>query len=143
MRPSSPLIALGLLVVGACGENGRASDASDEAWPTVASPWALRDVQGRQLELFVAMGADDTCERFDTIEVEESPRAVNLTALVRVRNDFADGSGCTDAAEFHRVSVTLAEPLGERALTGCMAGEGTRPDILIRSTCAEIAEEGV
>jgi len=84
------------------------------------------------------MGGDESCERFDRVDVDDDGPIVELTAVVDVRH----GAGsCADIGKFERVRVTLARPLGDRTLTGCRV-EG-RPDFSVRATCDEIADEGV
>ena len=65
-----------------------------------------------------------SCNRIDSVEVDETEGTVSITAKVR-RSSGGDG-GCTADMSAVAVAVDLNEPLGQRRLDGC----GTPPGYL-------------
>jgi hypothetical protein len=88
-----------------------ASAVSTAASARVAS-WRLISTSpdGTELTLGVALGG--TCERLDTVHVQESTSSVTITPIVRT--GLADA--CTDSLSLVQSTVDLANPLGARTL---------------------------
>jgi len=81
--------------------------------------WVLtEEPEGTVLSLHVAIG--NSCASLDRIDVDESPRVVNISAYVTT-----DGSVCDDIQiedlilKTERHNIELAQPLGDRELLGC------------------------
>ena len=81
-----------------------------------SASWLLREEpSSTRSELQVLVLVGDSCNEYRRIEVDESDTEVRLDAIVH-------NSGAADCASVLRtreVTVELAEPLGERNLTGC------------------------
>ena len=84
---------------------------------TVRSEWWVTDqVRGRDFEIVAHTGWDG-CDRFDRIEVVEAAESVEIRTFFTER----DGT-CTMAFTYGLVPVSLAEPIGDRTLLGCLRG---------------------
>ncbi|HEX2765321.1 MAG TPA: hypothetical protein VHR55_01575 [Candidatus Limnocylindria bacterium] len=92
------------------------------------SPWLLYEMQGRDL----LIGVELACETLDRVAVSETREAVEILALTSSPADRE----CFLAVASELRRVTLAEPLGDRALTGCRLEEDQGS--VVRNDCAEI-----
>lgn len=93
------------------------------AWETIETEWwpnARVEADSQALDLAVFVGSS-SCTSFESIHVVESSDQVRVTALVasRVKRAWEGEITCTTDAAIHRVTVELADPLGERSLVGC------------------------
>lgn len=118
-------LALGLLLA-ACGG-------------TANHDWALESLDGAELEVVVAVGSS-SCNTFERLDVFEGPRSVRINAIVNIPRGLS--GDCTTDLVTQRVSVTLAEPLGDRTLTGCHIGSTFDSGLWgePRQTCADVLE---
>ena len=94
---------------------------------TVRSEWWVTDPpEGSDFEIVAHTGWDG-CDTFDRIEVTESDERVEIRTFFIKR----DGT-CTAAFTYGLVPVSLAEPIGNRTMLGCVRGTshavGTRTD---------------
>lgn len=125
------IVAIALLVA-CCG-----------GWTEVEHDWAVTGIDGSTLSIVVAVGSG-SCNRFERVEVEETPEDVTITAVVgdKIVNPF--GGGCTDDLNVESVDVTLAEPLGDRELLGCAPGadgmQNLFGDVRQGDDCAEVVD---
>jgi hypothetical protein len=106
--------------------------------------WVLTEVDGATLTMWVAVGSG-TCDRFDRVDVTESGEEVSVVAVV-VSGDGTLSSGvCTADMVISLVEVTLAQPLGDREITGCMLNrEGSYFDKdrgIDRNSCADVVAD--
>lgn len=129
MRLSSGLLLMSLCLLSSCSTDVLPPDRSGQ----VRAPWVLDAATGNELTLRV-MTAGPDCQRFAGIDVTESGESVELRAWVE---DFGAES-CFAAQAYHPTTVTLRDPLGARALVGCLIEDSGPHDS--RETCAEVVD---
>lgn len=100
--------------------------ACDDDPPPVPRPaerladWWLADApRADQVDLEVFAG-EDGCDAYRGVDVTEFEDEIRITARV----DAIGGADCQGEPRTVIVEVPLAEPVGERVLTGCVAPEG-------------------
>lgn len=104
--------------------NALASDASDAQLPTTPVPvpagsqeyaasWRLDSSSGKTLSISIA-GPGSGCTTLGYVQVSETPTTVTMTPEVVF--DQPRGEGCTANLAVETGTVTLAAPLGNRAL---------------------------
>lgn len=96
------------------------------------SPWSVLESSGRELLIGVYTGCNS---EVIGVDVNDSAEAVEILAYTALRDPSVDG--CWGIWATHNVVVTLDDPLGDRALTGCRLDQ--RPD-QVRDDCADIAD---
>lgn len=104
-----------LLTAGGC---------SSDAQRTVAPVhWDLNAIiEPTTLRISGYIGSS-SCSAFDSFKVVETDDQVEITVLVSSKQS----GPCTMDMRIESINVVLAEPLGERELTGCLPFEA-RPD---------------
>ena len=92
----------------------------------LADWWLADPPDAEQVDLVVFAGASG-CDAYRGIEVIEFEDEIRITARV----DAIGGADCEGEPHTQTVEVPLAEPVGERLLTGCVAPEGDlrHPDL--------------
>jgi hypothetical protein len=94
--------------------------------------WQLMENTDRNLTIGIHM-ANEECERLADVQVVESADGVEIQAF----GARTPGNGvCPMNLVVRQFTVTLEEPLGDRALTGCIA-EGRPP---LPDDCAHISQ---
>ena len=119
-------ISVCVALVGGCSSDG---DVQRSDW------WLSENVDGTRLDVVTYVGSG-SCTEFDRVHVEESAEDVLIEAYVTVQ-----GNDCTDDYTWASTQVELDDPLGDRALTGCVApANGNRaPDLPHDdSACADL-----
>lgn len=106
--------AIAILVLG-CG---------DESLPPMRdvaqhADWWLAAPAGDAEVVLDVYAGEDGCHAYRGVDVTEFEDEVRITAHV----DFIGDAGCVGGRQVERVDVPLAEPLDDRALTGCRAPE--------------------
>jgi hypothetical protein len=124
VRAGRVLLAVTFLL-GACASDG-APDASPRdrtGRQDVAVEWYLRSIseEDRRIDIvYTISGVASGCERKGTASADESEAAVAVRAVKSVTTDR--DRACTEELGYVEESVTLDEPLGDRALVGCRPG---------------------
>jgi hypothetical protein len=137
---------IGLLAVVACVLVSCGSGDEAEKRTSKPTDWYLRSVSadGRTINfVYTISGVASDCERKGRAKVEESDETVRIIAYKSVTSDR--NRACTEELGYIDESVTLARPLGRRALLGCTprSVEGSRDAVcrdLQRSKNAGIFE---
>jgi outer membrane protein assembly factor BamB len=97
----------------------------------VANSWQLigmtPDGQHLRISTFFG-GVASGCSRFEGFEVDEADAEVSVTAVLWQ----ATNRDCTDDGAEESIDIELAEPLGDRALTGCGGPDCLAPDPELR-----------
>jgi len=92
----------------------------------------LSGAEDKRLEISVmTMGAD--CQQFTDVDVYELDQSVEIRAWV----EELPADGCYAARLYNPVTVTLAAPLSDRTLLGCIE---VSPPHDTRESCAEIVD---
>jgi hypothetical protein len=120
------LLLAAFVVLVACGSDGApdVSPPGDGGRRNEATEWYLRAIadDGRRIDVvYTISGVASDCERKGEARAEESADEVVVTAFKSVTLDR--NRACTEELGFVEESVTLGEPLGERALVGCRPGK--------------------
>jgi hypothetical protein len=103
VRAAGAALLAVLAATAGCSDGDRPTD-----WTLRAPP------DGNVLELRVAVGSS-SCNEFAGVDVREREDEVRIIA----RLDRTGGPDCTSDDSVHDVDVELAEPVGDRELTGC------------------------
>lgn len=88
-------------------------------WIEETHDWLRDRASGNEVSITVAVGG--TCERLARVDVTESEASVTLEAIVE--RAVGPSVVCGDMMTFEEVTVTLREPLADRALAGCLLNE--------------------
>lgn len=137
-----------VLVVTAVGLAHRAADSDSGAGtsPSAAppasaaatygltrAPWILYGQNGTDVDIGVMLGGR-YCDRYSHVQVHESSTTVEIQAWID-RTPYA----CAEILRYVPVTVSLHEPMGGRALTGCLI-EQAMPPHDNRSDCGQLVE---
>jgi hypothetical protein len=105
-------VCLAVVLSTAAGVGACSSGPESTNWALVKAP------DGAVLTLAVALGSS-SCHRFVGFDVTESSDEVRVVAKF---DRDSGGKACTSDLSTTSEEVRLAEPLGERRLTGCDSG---------------------
>lgn len=127
-------LLLAVLVVAVFGVFGTSGADTGRIEPT--SWWLASSPSGRTVDIAVLVGTDG-CEELEDVLVSESSSRVRLQARVRATDH---GQQCREDLRWVPQTVTLHQPLGTRALTGC----AVRDDRLYPapSSCSDVEAPG-
>ncbi|MFB2598051.1 hypothetical protein ACEXQE_09690 [Herbiconiux sp. P17] len=110
------LIAFGLVFLFH-GVDSSTASSSDAPAPSATTSirwasWRLLSTSGDGMELTLGVNLGGTCERLDSVQVEESDTSVTITPIVQT--GLADA--CTDSLSLVQSTVDLDAPVGSRML---------------------------
>ena len=105
------------LLVAACDDEPPAP--APRPAERLADWWLDQPPRATQVDLVVFAGEAD-CDAYRGVDVTEFEDEIRVTARV----DAIGGADCRGERRTETVEVPLAEPVGDRALTGCVAPEG-------------------